>query len=263
MKKKLFGLLLAAALILSMTVSVFADDLKGGDGWYVNFTGVNPLETNFTSKDMTEAASAMEPGDNITFTVTVKNTKSAGQAVNYYMKNEIIKSFEEGEANGAAYKYKLSYKSPDGTESVFYDNTSVGGDDSTTGLVDVNSDISDYFYFDQLDYGKEGVVTLYVELDGDTQGNDYWNTLAELNLQFQVEEVEEKEDDKVVTETTVIPGETVTITHNNNNGNTHYSSPTTGDSTKSLPLYIAMAVVGIAVLAFAIILLAKRRRSEE
>ena len=272
MKKKLLGLLLIAVMTFSLVCTVFADTLKGGEGWYVNFTGKNPLDTNFTSTDMTDAASEMEPGDNITFTVKVQNTKEQGQAVNYYLKNQILKSFEEGEAEGAAYAYKLSYTSPSGTTSVFYDNTAVGGT-SGDGLVDVNDVLNgEYFYLDQLDYGKEGTVTLYVELDGETQGNDYFTTMAKLDLQFMVEEVESKPDEKVVEETSVGEDKIVNVpetttqaatTGSNTNTTTAKTPISTGDRSNLLPLWICFGVAGVVLIVFAIILIKRRKQNDD
>ena len=49
--------------------------------------------------------------------------------------------------------------------------------------------MEDYFYLDRLDSGETGVIQLYVQLDGETQGNDYQNTLARLKMNFAVEKV--------------------------------------------------------------------------
>ena len=257
MKKKLLGLLLAAVLVLSMVCTVFADSVNGGD-YYVNYTGATTLESDFSSEAVYQAASEMQPGDSLTVTFTVKNTKDKDQAVNYYMSNRMVKSFEEvaGKA-GAAYTYRLIYTNPTDTTAgkSFFDNTSVGGTDSS-GLTEIKLSDSDgdYFFLDELSYGEEGIVTLYVELDGETQGNEYFNSLAELNVAFQVEEIESKPDDKVIEETTV--GETKVV-------RTTRNTVTTGDRTNLLPLWICFGVAGIVLVVFAIILLKRRKQEQE
>ena len=68
-------------------------------------------------------------------------------------------------------------------------------------------------------------MTLYVALDGLTQGNSYQDELSKINLTFGVE-------DRMVI---------------------------TGDQTKTLPFYIALAASG-AVLAVVLVVLAIRKR---
>ena len=45
-----------------------------------------------------------------------------------------------------------------------------------------------WFYLDTLQKSQEGKIELRVSLDGETQGNDYQSTLADLQMQFAVEE---------------------------------------------------------------------------
>ena len=47
--------------------------------------------------------------------------------------------------------------------------------------------LEEFFYLDRLVPGGDGIVTLKVELDGETQGNTYQNTLASLQMNFAVE----------------------------------------------------------------------------
>ena len=47
----------------------------------------------------------------------------------------------------------------------------------------------DYFFLERLDKGEKGTVSLFVKLDGETQGNDYQDTLARLQMNFAVEKV--------------------------------------------------------------------------
>ena len=52
--------------------------------------------------------------------------------------------------------------------------------------------MENYFYLDRLESGQSGSVSLYVQLEGETQGNDYQDTLARLQMNFAVEKVETK-----------------------------------------------------------------------
>ena len=49
----------------------------------------------------------------------------------------------------------------------------------------------DYFYLERLKQGETGRVTLWLRVDGETQGNGYQKTLAQLQMNFAVEVVPE------------------------------------------------------------------------
>ena len=55
------------------------------------------------------------------------------------------------------------------------------------GLKEATSSLKEYFYLDTLSRNQSGVITLEVALDGETQGNDYQDTLADLQMEFAVE----------------------------------------------------------------------------
>ena len=55
------------------------------------------------------------------------------------------------------------------------------------GLHEATSALKDYFYLDTLTTGQTGKVTLNVALDGESQGNRYQDTLADLQMNFAVE----------------------------------------------------------------------------
>ena len=70
---------------------------------------------------------------------------------------------------------------------------------------------------DTLAKGDKGRITLEVELDGETQGNDYQNTLADLQMNFAVELSRQREPERTNTPTVTpqpsrTPGSTVTPT---------------------------------------------------
>ena len=75
---------------------------------------------------------------------------------------------------------------------MLYSSETVGGEDTAggEGLHQATGALEDYFYLGRLESGEEGRVLLTVELEGETQGNDYQDTLARLQMNFAVEEVE-------------------------------------------------------------------------
>ena len=91
MKKKWrsAGVTAVLCFLLASSVSVWAEDRQGASGWQVTFDG-KKMESNFTSADMSNEAGAMQPGDSVELTVTIKNTFD-GQA-DWYMKNEVLES---------------------------------------------------------------------------------------------------------------------------------------------------------------------------
>ena len=110
------------------------------------------------------------------------------------MTNEVLYSLEDRSANagtsGGAYTYKLAYTGPDGEEDILFDSDTVGGEGASgagEGLRQATDALSDYFFLDTLKKGQSGKVVLEIALDGDTQGNDYQDTLADLQMNFAVE----------------------------------------------------------------------------
>lgn len=189
--RKIMTALMAIGMIASMSVTAYADELKGASGWYVDFTAENKLDSNFKTKDMDEAVAGMQPGDAITFHVDVKNSNSA--STEWYMSNEVLYSLEDRSRNGAtgggAYEYELVYTDSKGRENILFSSDTVGGENVSLageGLHEATDALEDYFYIDTLAKGQGGHVSLRVELDGETQGNDYQDTLADLQLNFAV-----------------------------------------------------------------------------
>ena len=65
----------------------------------------------------------------------------------------------------------------------------VGSEDTTggVGLHQATGALEDYFYLDSLKSGERAVVTLKITLDGESQGNSYQDTKADLQLKFAAE----------------------------------------------------------------------------
>ena len=229
--KKIITLLLVASLLVIPVTTALAEDytVNGGD---VTWNG-SDIQDNI--KNVNDQISAMQPGDTLTYTVEVKNSASAD--VDFWMSNKILASFEDNtEATGGAYTYKLEYSGKDGSE-VFFNSAAVGGD-AEKGLYGVEDSIDKNAYFflgTVAANGGNGTVTLYVKLDGETQGNTYQDKVGALELVFGVEEP---------TQTTKTENKTVNQTVNKT------TDVKTGD-TNMMPFSIVVIIAGAALLVLA------------
>ena len=230
--KKLITLLLVASLLVFPAMSAFAQDytVPGGS---VEWDG-SKLNSNLSS--LNDSIGDMQPGDTVTYTVKLSNNGS--KDADFWMSNTILQSFEDnGKASDGAYTYYLAFEGPNGTE-VFYNSAAVGGDDST-GLNEVPESLEDAFLLGTLAKGQSGTVTVYVALDGETQGNTYQKALAELQLVFGVEDRTTTTTTKTITKTktVTVPGETKVVR--------------TGDDFNMAPIYIAVLAAGVILLVVA------------
>lgn len=192
-KRRLAAVFLSLVMISAMTVTAYADELTGEPGWYVSFTAENKMESNFRTADMDEAIAGMQPNDAITFHVDIRNDNPS--STEWYMSNEVLYSLEDRSGNrgtsGGAYEYELVYTNSAGVENVLFSSDTVGGENVSIageGLHEATDALKDYFYIDTLVTNQSGHVSLRVKLDGETQGNDYQDTLADLQLNFAVTE---------------------------------------------------------------------------
>lgn len=226
MKKRILSVFLAALMLLSLSATAFAAHLDGGTGHVTFSSNGKSLTSDFSSAELNKKVGEMQPGDDITFKVIMTNSYS--KKTSWYMSNQIIDSLEDADAKNGAYSYELTYTSSSGKTTPIYRSESLGGTGGN-GLLDLNNRLKEdyvkgndrYFYVDQLNSGASGLVTLKVTLDGESQGNAYQQTAAELIMNFAVE-VEETNTYK------------------------------TGDDTNLTPLYIAMVVSGLLFLYFAL-----------
>lgn len=259
MRKKLTGLLLAFCLIGAASMDARADRLTGKEGWQVTFTSQKQMVDNFSKGEMDDAISDMEPGDSILLTINLKNDNNES-ATDWYMLNEVLYSLEDRSANtgttGGAYTYILTYINKNGVSNVLFSSDTIGGEtmEGNEGLHAATNALEDYFYLDTLNPGETGKITLEVALDGETQGNDYQNTLADLQMRYAVE---------------VRPGPTTVYEENPGPGNTPTPPPTTttvvktGDETDLLPYMIAMAGSGLVFLILGIYGMRKNRKDKK
>jgi len=241
MKKRAVGLILMAGLIFSLKIPVQAETFYGGDRWRVIFED-NDMRSTFSTREINDSVSGLQPGDNVIMNVKLENEDHA--ATDWYMSNKVLYSLEDRSSNentkGGAYAYKLVYVDHEGTETVLYDSDVVGGERITSageGLHAATSALQDYFYLDTLTYGEKGHITLEVALDGETEGNDYQDTLADLQMNFAVEvqPVPEREiPEQLISE--VLRTRVVR----------------TGDENQPVLFFVLMMGSGAALLAFAI-----------
>lgn len=198
MRKYVMLSMLAASLTVSSltTEPVMAEKLGGMNNWQVTFTTDKKMQSNFKSANMDDVINGMQPGDEASF--KLKLTNEYGTTTDWYMTNKVLQSMEDKSANsatgGGAYTYRLSYTNPEGEVTVLYDSDTVGGEETESiinavgeGLHEATSALEDFFYLDELKTGETGQIDLTVALDGETQGNDYQDTLAELRMNFAVE----------------------------------------------------------------------------
>lgn len=253
MKRIWMALLLILCLTFGMTQGVSAETFYGNSDWKVTFTGEKKMESNFRTADLNDAVGGLQPGDNIIFTMNLSNANDT--ATDWYMTNKVLYSLEDRSANrgtsGGAYTYVLTYTDKNGAVNTLFSSDTVGGESVSAageGLHAATDALEDFFYLDTLTKGQSGKITLEIALDGETQGNDYQDTLADLQMNFAVELNENP---------TVTP---------NDNPRTRSDERTdivrTGDELRLLPYFLAMGGSGILLLLLGIYSLRQSRKEK-
>ena len=195
-KQRALPYLLSSLVAFSFAIPAQAETYYGDENWKVAFTSEDKMESSFSTADINDVIGGMQPGDNVIITLNLKNENRT--TTDWYMRNEVLYSLEDRSTNketsGGAYTYRLVYTDKDGEVNTLFDSDTVGGesaDDTISrmgeGLKSATNALKDYFYLDTLANGAGGVVTLEVALDGETQGNHYQDTLADLQMDFAVE----------------------------------------------------------------------------
>lgn len=276
---KLFSLLLVLCCAIYMqSYEVRAEELKGSDEWKVEFSQNKKMNSNFSTGDFVDVLDYMQPGDSASFQVKVYNSHQT--TTDWYMSNKILKSLEDGSktAKAGGYHYALLYTDVQGKQTVLFNSDMIGGEnyrEDREGLHEATNALEDYFYLDTLAYGEGGLVELDVLLDGETQGNDYQDTLAQLQLNFAVEllepssyyktkyrqeekvndHYEKVQDDDVYTEEDVtnIPDDVIPKT----------TIVKTGDDTRLLPLFLAAGILGLLFLLVSLWAIKLRKQLKE
>lgn len=226
------SILLIVLCLCCLALPVSAEHYYGKEGWNVTFSADGSLQSNFQTSEYNDPIKGLEPGDDITFTVTLRSEYE--DVTDWYMTNEVLHSLEDADssATGGAYSYTLTYNGPR-EEKVLYTSDTVGGEKEESagvGLHEATNALKEYFYLDSLEKGETATITLFVALEGESQGNRYQDTLADLQMNFAVE---------------LRAKETVVVT---------------GDETNLLPWYLILLAAGIGVLTLGIIDLRMRKK---
>lgn len=223
MNKRIWAFLLLLCMMVSLPVTVCAEHQDGSSEWSVTFTADEKIKSNLPS--ISEVMAGLQPGDDVTFTIKLVNENK--EKVDWYMSNTVLQSFEdETAASGGAYSYQLSYSNSAGALREVYKSKTVGGEDppdsAREGLHGVDSALKEDLFLETMPSGGNGVVTLNIALDGESQGNRYEGTDAKLRIRFAAE----------LTKTNVVVK--------------------TGDETNFVPYIIGMGVSGVLILLLAI-----------
>ncbi|WP_418747527.1 sortase B protein-sorting domain-containing protein [Frisingicoccus sp.] len=243
MKKRILCFTTMLLLMAGSVLTVQAEEHQGDAGWTVEFNG-EKMESNFSTGSLSDVILAMQPGDKATVSLSLKN--SADYTTDWYMTNEVLSSLEDSQsvANGGAYTYILTYTNSAGEATTLYSSEAVGGEKTSNageGLHEATDSLKDYLYLERLDAGKSGRISLEVALDGETQGNAYQDTLADLQMNFAVE--------KVTAPTTT----TTTPTGEKKKPGEQGTVVQTGDTSR-LGLWSAVALIsGVVLLILAVI----------
>ncbi len=252
MKKIMSMFAVLFLLIMSVPAAAFADSMKTDEKWGVTFTKDNELVSNFETEKFNDAIYGLQPGDDVTITLKLINGNQ--ETADFYMLNRVVQSLEDASktAGGAAYTYILTYKGVDGSTEDLFRSDTVGGAHGENkyyvkdleGLHGATDNLKDYFYLDTFEPGQQGLVTLQVALDGETHGNDYQDTLAELMMKFAVEV------------TSGEPGEPTNPPKNT-------TVVITGEEVHPMPLFITMGFSGLMLLLLVIIGIRYRKAEKE
>lgn len=260
--KKMICAVLALCLMLALSVTAFANSVELTEA-HVTFTAGDVMDSDYAAAEVNSALSVLQPGDDMTVKLYLKNENA--ENVDWYMTNEVIYSLEDRShsANGGAYTYLLTYTSVAGETYILYSSDTVGGEESVnnvTGLHEATRGLEDFFYLETMQTGESGYITLYVALDGETQGNDYQNTLANLQMNFAVEKGTELPGrsplgtDRIIDNEVIVPG-------GSPDDQTNVKDIVkTGDDMDLLPYYIAMAGSGALFLLLAVDSLRRRKK---
>lgn len=261
MRKYVRYLITIMLLLLLFPASVWAEDTVSKQDNWVEFDKNHKMTDNFTSNGISdEAKNDLQPGDTMTFKVDLRNTSS--ETTVWYMRNEVLQTLEKQQsiAKGGAYTYVLTYIGPKGTR-VLYDSEAVGGsdEDGAGAVVDGNIglkqatvalDDEKYIYLDNLSPGAKAQMTLKIGLDGETQGNDYQDTLARVELGFAVE---------------LVNSATTTSRRRSSSTSTQgaiaRTSPKTGDTSQVLLFSILTLAAGIVCIV--LVTLRLRRKNDD
>lgn len=253
MIKKVLSALFCFSLSFGLSLPISAETMYSEEDWTVTFTADEKMESNFTTGQIDDLLYSMQPGDDAQINILVRNKSS--NSTNWYMKNDVLDSLEDSVkvASGGAYSYRLVYKGPNGQENTLFDSSTLGGEGESPageGLNAATNALDDYFYLGTLEKNQSGMVSLNVALDGETQGNSYQSTLANLEMRFAVE-INNNGTDSVSASST-----------NASTGTTTVNRVNTAAMVQRMPWLIGMAIAGCALFILAFLGWKERRENK-
>lgn len=182
--RRSFGAFAATCMLVCACILGFAATAHAQTesmNWNVTYSADKQMSSNYDEAVVSEKLSNLQPGDSFTMTFTLRN--QYGESTDWYMASEAVKTLEEASsASDGAYTYKLLFN-----DTVIYSSDTVGGD-GANGFEEIGSATGQWFFLGKIDSAATGTVKLEMELDGETQGNSYMNTLGTLNVVFAVED---------------------------------------------------------------------------
>ena len=94
MRKRLLTLVLLAGTLICAPAAARAETLTSERN--ISFTSDNKLSEDRSAADMNSAVYELQPGDDITITLNLKNDNAS--AANWYMTNEVLQSLDSNTA---------------------------------------------------------------------------------------------------------------------------------------------------------------------
>lgn len=258
--------LLFATIFAALPSLAFADNFVGENIWQVVFTGSEMVE-NFNEEEYVDQIGHLQPGDSVKFQVRLES--KADYDTNWYMTNKVVETLEEDVNNRTSakdgfYSYRLTYVNPTGEETVLYDSDAIGSESKyldEEGLHQATNALEDYFFLDMLKPSQVANVYLDITMDGETEGNEYQDTLAKLKMNFAVERAQNSTQTNPSNPTPNNSGGEITKSPTENT-NPLYPSlvqlAQTGDFWLAIAVFLVALSVGLIVLILAI-----RRMSRE
>ena len=188
--------------LILLSVSCFASKVYADSETYDFIAyyedGATNIESNFDENAVLRILSSMEPGDVATINIAVQNRSS--ETVDWYMLNS-SESFESGKNLGGIYSYSLNYNSSSANREI-YNSDKVGGlvneQDQTIGIESATEELKEQdIILERLGPNGSGVVTMRLELNGETLDNNYQDTVGSLTVKFELEIVPKGEPEEV------------------------------------------------------------------
>ena len=261
MKKIVLCLTLAILLISPLSSKVSADEYDFN--YTVTLQPNGKFESNYNETEVRNQLKTMEPGDKAQINFHLENQFS--ESVDWYMLNDTLDYFEKDSygrdtVSGGNYTYKLSY-SGNGESKDIYNSDNVGGDNKgleyATNALDGNNDNIPAIKLDTFNKGNTADLSMYFELDGETQRNNYQDVLGKLTVRFAVETGVPEKKENEPKEETVVKEEKVTVKQKR----TVYL-PYTGDDSHLATFVLIELILLDALLVVAFAYIAYKRRQE-